>query len=153
MLFLTFNHFVMKKIILIVILVMTVLAVKSQRTQVQVSALPDPIPRFLNTYYPGFVTEKEYRVVTNNNEITYETVITKGTTQETLVFDQNGKFLRKDVGSKPILKNVRVNTANPSINKNINIKTKQPTVNIKNVGELPEERIQKNEPDTIYIKK
>jgi hypothetical protein len=33
--------------------------------------------------------------VTANNQVTYEVVIVKGTTTETLVYDKDGKFVNK----------------------------------------------------------
>lgn len=144
----------MKKIFLIFAFMLLILAVNAQRTQLKVSALPDPIPNFLNTNYTGFVIEKANKVVSDTKEVTYETVITKGTTHETLIFDKNGNFLRSDTVNKPIHEKSNINAAEPSLNKKTNTTNAQPTLNVKNVGAtLPEEKVQKNPPDTLYKKK
>jgi hypothetical protein len=44
--------------------------------------------------YVGY-TIKEAASVTANSVVTYEVVVVKGTTTETLVYDKDGKFLKK----------------------------------------------------------
>ena len=143
----------MKNLFLVIVLSLVVVSANAQRTPVKVSLLPEPLPKFLNTNYPGFVIEKAERIVTNNNEVSYETVITKGTTKETLVFDKNGTFLRKQASSKPIQAKSNVNTVEPGMNKNAT--TKQPAGKINKIAQDREEEepIQMNKPNTKNKKK
>jgi hypothetical protein len=60
--------------------------------------LPGPLPDFLRQNYPGFAVNEAFQVVTANNVITYELGIGKGATAETLIFDSNGQFIRKNAG-------------------------------------------------------
>ncbi len=138
--------------LLIVLSLAVVVSVNAQRTSVKIGALPEPIPNFLNTNYPGFVIDKADRIVTNNNEVSYEIVITKGAIKETLAFDKSGTFLRKQVGSKPIQAKSNVNKVAPEVKKN-NI-TKKPALRITKVAneDKKEEPIQKLTPDTIKQK-
>ena len=73
-----------------------VLALNAQITKVtvKVSDLPKAISENIAKNYAGF-TIKEATKVTENNVVTYDVVINKGTTSETLVYDKDGKFLRK----------------------------------------------------------
>jgi predicted transcriptional regulator len=86
----------MKKITVIVVLVMAVLAVNAQvsHTAVKASDLPKAITDNIASHYAGF-TIKEAHKVTDNNVVSYNVMINKGTTNETLVYDKDGKFLRK----------------------------------------------------------
>jgi hypothetical protein len=86
----------MKKLLLIMTLIMAVLAANAQITKVQVKAsdLPKAITDNIAKNYAGF-TIKEATKVTENKVVTYDVMITKGTTSETLVYDKDGKFLRK----------------------------------------------------------
>lgn len=82
----------MKKLFLMIIPMLLIVAANAQRVPVEVSALPQPLPRFLNTSYPGYVIDTAYKVISNNYVI-YETVITKGTIKETLVLMKKGHIL------------------------------------------------------------
>ena len=75
---------------------MAVLVANAQITKVQVKAsdLPKAITDNIAKNYAGF-TIKEATKVTENKVVTYDVMITKGTTSETLVYDKDGKFLRK----------------------------------------------------------
>ena len=75
---------------------MVVLALNAQisRVTVKVADLPKAIPENVAKSYTGF-TIKEATKVTENNVVTYDVVINKGATAETLVYDKGGKFLRK----------------------------------------------------------
>jgi hypothetical protein len=86
----------MKKISLILVLIMAVLAVNAQITRVAVKSadLPKAIHENLTKNYAGY-TIKESTKVTENNVVTYDVAIVKGTSTETLVYDKDGKFLRK----------------------------------------------------------
>jgi hypothetical protein len=72
----------------------TVTNAKSTRTTVKVADLQKAITDNIAKDYVGF-TIKEATSVTTNNTVTYDVVIVKGTTTETLVYDKDGKFVKK----------------------------------------------------------
>jgi hypothetical protein len=96
----------MKKALFVLVLIMAVLAVnaqatkttvtnaKSTRTTVKVADLQKTITDNIATDYVGY-TIKEATSVTANNTVTYNVVIVKGTTTETLVYDKDGMFVKK----------------------------------------------------------
>jgi hypothetical protein len=86
----------MKKLLFIMTLIMAVLVANAQITKVQVKAsdLPKAITDNIAKNYVGY-TIKEATKVTENKVVTYDVVIHKGTAMETLVYDKDGKFLRK----------------------------------------------------------
>ena len=95
----------MKKVLFVLVLIMAVLVVnaqtkttvtnaKSTRTTVKVSDLQKAITDNITKNYVGF-TIKEATSVTSKNAVTYDVVIVKGTTTETLVYDKNGRFVKK----------------------------------------------------------
>jgi hypothetical protein len=96
----------MKKVVFVLVLMMAVLVVNAQttkpanvkvkplRTVVLVADLQKSITDNIAKDYVGF-TIKEAASITANNVVTYEVVITKGTTTETLLYDKDGKFLKK----------------------------------------------------------
>jgi len=83
----------MKKLLFIVALMMGALVVNAQRTPVKVVELQKAITDNVAKDYVGF-TIKEATKVVENNIVTYEVVVAKGTTQETLLYDIDGKFLK-----------------------------------------------------------
>jgi len=84
----------MKKLLFVLVLVMGALVVNAQRTPVKVADLQKAITDNITKNYVGF-TVKDATQVVENNVVTFEVVITKGTTQETLLYDKDGKFLKK----------------------------------------------------------
>jgi hypothetical protein len=115
----------MKKIIFIMVLLMSALIInaqtttkttkttakttttaKSAPTPVKVADLPKPITDNVAKDYAGF-TIKDASSVTANNVTTYHVVVTKGTTTETLVYDGSGKFLKKLGGKAPAHKTAK----------------------------------------------
>ena len=77
---------------------MGALVVNAQRTLVSVVELQKAITDNVAKDYVGF-TIKEATKVVENNIVTYEVVVAKGTTQETLLYytllyDIDGKFLK-----------------------------------------------------------
>ena len=84
----------MKKLFAVLVLVMTVMAVNAQRTTVKVADLQKPIIDNVAKDYPGF-TIKEATKVETNYVVTYEVVLVKGTAQNTLLYDKDGKFIKK----------------------------------------------------------
>lgn len=82
---------------------MGALVVNAQRTPVKIADLQKSIVENITKDYAGF-TIKEATKVVENNVVTYDVVIAKGTTQETLCYDNAGKFLKKleaKTGQKP----------------------------------------------------
>jgi hypothetical protein len=86
----------MKKLSIILALIMVVLVLNAQITKVpvKVADLPKPIAENIAKNYVGFAI-KDATKVTEKNVISYDVVINKGTTSETIVYDKDGKFLRK----------------------------------------------------------
>ena len=96
----------MKKLLFVAVLIMAALVVNAQatkapvtqakatRTVVKVADLQKAITDNIAKDYVGF-TIKEAASVTANNVVTFEVVIVKGTTTETLVYDKDGKFVKK----------------------------------------------------------
>ena len=96
----------MKKLLFVTVLIMAALVVNAQatktpvtpvkatRTVVKVADLQKAITDNIAKDYVGF-TIKEAASVTANKVVTYEVVIVKGTTTETLVYDKDGKFVKK----------------------------------------------------------
>jgi len=96
----------MKKLLFVMVLVMGALVVNAQRTPVKIADLQKSIVENITKDYAGF-TIKEATKVVENNVVTYDVVIAKGTTQETLCYDNAGKFLKKleaKTGQKPASK-------------------------------------------------
>ena len=92
----------MKKVLIVLVLIMAVMVVNAQvinttdstRTVVKVADLQKAITDNIAKDYVGY-TIKDAASVTANSIVTYEVVIVKGTTTETLVFDKNGVFVKK----------------------------------------------------------
>ena len=87
---------IMKKLAIITAFMVAVLTVNAQVSHVTVKAsdLPKAITENIAKNYTGF-TIKEANKVTENNVVSYNVLINKGTTSETLVYDKDGKYLRK----------------------------------------------------------
>jgi hypothetical protein len=84
----------MKKLLLVMVLVIGALVVNAQRTPVKVADLQKSITDNIAKDYVGFMI-KDATKVADKDVVTYEVVITKGTMQDTLVYDSTGKFLKK----------------------------------------------------------
>jgi len=84
----------MKKLLFVMVLVMGALVVNAQHTPVKVADLQKSITDNIARDYVGF-TIKDATKVVENNVTTYNVVIAKGTMQETLCYDNSGKFLKK----------------------------------------------------------
>ena len=84
----------MKKLFVILVLVMAASAVNAQRTPVKVADLQKAIIDNVAKDYAGFTIKEATKVVTKY-VVTYEVVVVKGTTQETLLYDKDGKFIKK----------------------------------------------------------
>jgi hypothetical protein len=100
------NLLFMKKVLLVLVLVMAVLAVNAQATKptvtkekpvraaVLVADLQKTITDNIAKDYVGY-TIKEATSVTANGIVTYEVVVVKDSMTETLVYDNNGVFVKK----------------------------------------------------------
>ena len=88
----------MKKLLFIMVLVMGALVVNAQRTPVKVVDLQKSITDNITKDYVGF-TIKDATKVIEKDVVTYDVVVVKGTMQETLCYDNTGKFLKK-MGAK-----------------------------------------------------
>ena len=86
----------MKKLLAIMVLVMTALAVNAQRTPLKVTDLNKSITENIARDFAGFTVKEATKVVTNN-VTDYEVLVVKGTAQETLLYDKDGKFVKKVV--------------------------------------------------------
>jgi hypothetical protein len=96
----------MKKVLFVLVLMMSVVAVsaqttktaatktKSAKTTVQVADLPKAITDNVAKDYAGY-TIKSASSITANNALTYHVAVAKGNTTETLVYDNNGTFVKK----------------------------------------------------------
>ncbi len=65
-----------------------------QRTTINASDLPKAITDYITKDYSGFAISSATKI-DQNNVITYETVITKGSMRDVLSFNSDGKFLKK----------------------------------------------------------
>jgi hypothetical protein len=95
----------MKKVLLILVLLMSVLVINAQATKttetkeqsihttIKAGDLPKAITDNIAKDYAGF-TIKEASTVTKNNVMTYHVVIVNNTIKETVVYDKDGKFVK-----------------------------------------------------------
>jgi curli biogenesis system outer membrane secretion channel CsgG len=95
----------MKKVLFVLVLIMAALVVNAQTqatttqvkptiTVVKIADLPKAITDNVAKDYAGF-TIKDATCTNTNNVLTYDVVIVKETTTETLVYDKDGKFIKK----------------------------------------------------------
>jgi hypothetical protein len=87
----------MKKLAFIMVLMMVAFIVNAQeqRTPIKVTDLQKSITNNISKDYPGFIIKEANRVV-NKGTVCYEVMIDKGTTTETLLYNDEGKFMRKE---------------------------------------------------------
>jgi hypothetical protein len=84
----------MKKLLFITVLFLAALVVNAQRTTVKTADLPKGITENVTKDYAGFTIKDATKVVANN-ATTYEVVVVKGSTSETLLYDNTGKFTKR----------------------------------------------------------
>lgn len=95
----------MKRVLFVLVLIMAALVINAQTkaptaqakptvTVVKLADLPKAITDNVTKDYAGF-TIKDATCTNENNVIIYNVVILKGTTSETLVYDKDGKFIKK----------------------------------------------------------
>jgi len=103
----------MKKLLIALVLVMGAIVVNAQTTPVKVADLQKSITDNIAKDYVGF-TIKDATKVVEKNVVTYNVVITKGTTQETLCYDSTGKFLKKMGAKAGVTKEAPKSTTKPT---------------------------------------
>jgi len=86
----------MKKILLVAIFGLAVLFVNAQtKTEVKVADLNKAITENVAKDHVGFTIEKAFKME-NNSVVTYEVKIVKGNEENILVYDKDGKFIKKE---------------------------------------------------------
>lgn len=86
----------MKKLLLVAIFGLAVLFVNAQtRTEVKVADLNKAITENVAKSYAGFTIKDAFKSE-NKGVTTYEVKIAKGNEQDVLVFDKDGKFIKKE---------------------------------------------------------
>lgn len=99
----------MKKLLSVLVLVMTALVVNAQRVKVPVSSssvstLPKIIIDNVAKDHVGFTIKEATwdwsTTLVPNNIFIYEVAITNGTADEILFYDKDGKFLKKGVAKE-----------------------------------------------------
>jgi hypothetical protein len=85
----------MKKLLLVTVLVLGAIVANAQRTPVKVSDLPKGVSDDIQKEYTGYTIKESNRVVANNTT-TYEVIVSKGTEQKTLLFDNEGKSIKSN---------------------------------------------------------
>ncbi len=78
----------------VLVLAVLGLAVNAQRTVIKTADLQKSITDWITKDYAGFAITRADKVVANN-ATTFEVVVTKGSNSETLVFNNEGKFMNK----------------------------------------------------------
>jgi len=113
----------MKKALFILVLVMTALVVNAQRVKVPVSSsrvanLPQVIIDNVAKEHAGFTIKEATwdwsTTVVPNNIFIYEVVITNGIADEILLYDKDGKFLKKGVAKEVTVEKKDVEPAVPA---------------------------------------
>lgn len=97
----------MKKVLFVLVLMMSVVVMNAQtakttakhakapQTTLNVADLPKSITDNIAKDYPGF-TVKSAKSITAKSGLDYEVSIVKGTDNETLLYNKDGKFLKKE---------------------------------------------------------
>jgi hypothetical protein len=106
----------MKKVLFVMMLLLSALVINAQtttkttnppaaasttastHTPVNVADLPKAITDNIAKDFAGY-TVKSATSVMENNEMTYHVKVTNGTSNETLIYDKNGKFVKKHTPS------------------------------------------------------
>jgi hypothetical protein len=101
----------MKKLLAVMVLVLGAIVVNAQRTPVKVSDLPKGVADSIQKEYSGY-TIKESNKVIQNNTTTYEVVVSKGSQQKTLMFDNQGKSLKHGTGTMDMDKSMDKSKSN-----------------------------------------
>ena len=87
----------MKKLLLVALLGIAVLFVNAQgpRTQVKVADLNKAITENVTKAHAGYTIKDAFKCE-NNGTTTYEVKVAKGNEEQILVYDKDGKFIKKE---------------------------------------------------------
>lgn len=86
----------MKKLLLCMVFSFSALFLFSQtKTELQESELQKPIKEHLEKHFHGFSVGKIFKVDARGT-ITYDICVAKGNTYEKLIYDKEGRFLKKE---------------------------------------------------------
>jgi len=97
----------MKKLALLMSAVLfTVFAFAQTKTELKPADLSKPAAEYIAKNFVGYTIDKVFKC-DNKGTVTSEVMVAKGTDKQTLVFDKDGKFLKKEavkVEAKPAVK-------------------------------------------------
>jgi hypothetical protein len=79
---------------ILIAIIITLLLFSQTRTEVIIKNLPASIPEYVKNKLHEFNISKAFKV-DSKGVITYEILAVKGGEKQVLVFDRNGKFIRK----------------------------------------------------------
>jgi hypothetical protein len=86
----------MKKIVFMLAFVMCMVVINAQtRTAVKVNDLPKAITENLSSQHQGWNASEAFKLDTKG-VMTYEVIAKKGTSETTLVYDKDGKYLKME---------------------------------------------------------
>lgn len=113
----------MKKLLFILVLLMTALVINAQRVIIpvsssKVSTIPKVIIDNVANEHAGFTIKEAAwdwsTTVVPNNIFIYEVVTTNGTADEILLYDKDGKFLKKGVAKEATAEKKDIEPAVPA---------------------------------------
>ena len=84
----------------------TVFAFAQTKTELKPADLSKPAAEYIAKNFVGYTIDKVFKC-DNKGTVTSEVMVAKGTDKQTLVFDKDGKFLKKEavkVEAKPAVK-------------------------------------------------
>ena len=84
----------MKKLFFAIVLIIATNELNAQRTYMMISDVNKAIIDSVAKDFEGFKIKEAIKVV-KNDIVTYEFVVIKGTTQETILYDSEGRFIRE----------------------------------------------------------
>jgi hypothetical protein len=83
-----------RAIFIFVAIIIAILVYSLTRTEVIIRNLPAPITEYVKTKMQAFAISKAFKV-DSKGVITFEILVVKGSEKQVLIFDRNGKFLKK----------------------------------------------------------
>jgi hypothetical protein len=91
----------MKKLLLILVLIITTVVINAQRIRFSPDELPGAIKDNITREYPGYTLKQTVwdwsTTLIPGHVFLYDIVITNGTNDICLIYDKDGKFLKKGV--------------------------------------------------------
>lgn len=91
----------LKKSVFITLLFTVAIVVNAQRVKLPAEELPKTIKDNIAKEHPGFEVKQAIwdfsTTLVPKNSFIYDVVITKGTNEEALLYDRDGKFIKKGV--------------------------------------------------------